>query len=150
MRVKVRGPAHSVQRRKISGRLCIRQFWNVASFYLDMLYSCVILVSEASLPLADWPGCGPLQGVGAIYGTVGRKLKTPGKATMFMKNNGLERIRKNRTGEAKNQTIENREVRLVQVGSAPMKQKDVKNEGRTDYVHENTGESDKMYTARCI
>ena len=29
-----------------------------------------------------------------------------------------------------------------------MTQKDVKNEGRTDYVHENTGESDKMYTAR--
>ena len=31
-----------------------------------------------------------------------------------------------------------------------MKQKDVKNEGRTDYVHENTGASDNMYTARCV
>jgi len=67
---------------------------------------------------------------------------------MFMKNNGLERFRRNRTGKAKNQTIENREVSLMQAGSAPMTQKDVKNEGRTDYVHENTGESDKMYTAR--
>ena len=65
-----------------------------------------------------------------------------------MINNGLERIRRNRTGEAKNQAIENREVLLMQVGSGPLTQKDVKNEGRTDYVYENTGESDKMYTAR--
>jgi hypothetical protein len=126
----------------------IPQFCNVASFTLDKMYSRVILVHEASRPLADWPGRGPIQGVGAIHRTVGRRLKNQSKPTIFMINNGLERIRRNRTGEAKNQTIENREVRLMQVGSGPLTQKDVKNEGRTDYVYENTGESDKMYTAR--
>ena len=35
----------------------------------------------------------------------------------------------------------------MQVGGEPLTQKDVKNEGRTDYVYENTGDDDKMYTA---
>ena len=39
--------------------------------------------------------------------------------------------------EAKNQVFENREVRLMQTRSRALMQKDVKNEGRSDYMHEN-------------
>jgi len=46
--------------------------------------------------------------------------------------------------EAKNQVFENMEVRLIHVGSGALTKKDVKNEGRTDYVHENTDMDDKM------
>jgi hypothetical protein len=49
--------------------------------------------------------------------------------------------------EAKNQVFENMEVRPIRGGSGILEKKDVKNEGRTDYVHENTGENDKMYTS---
>jgi len=47
-------------------------------------------------------------------------------------------------GEEKNQVFENREVRLIQVKSGAWRERDVKNEGRSGYVHENTGEVYKM------
>ena len=51
-------------------------------------------------------------------------------------------------GEAKCQVFENREVRLMQAPSGEGIEKDVKNEERSDYVHENTADVDKMYTDR--
>jgi len=44
-----------------------------------------------------------------------------------------------------NQVFENREVRLMEVQRGVRIEKDVKNEGRSDYMHENTCEVwDKM------
>jgi hypothetical protein len=50
-------------------------------------------------------------------------------------------------GEARNQAFDNRAVRLAQVKSGEPRPKDVKNEGWPDYMHENTGQSDKMSIA---
>ena len=47
-------------------------------------------------------------------------------------------------GGEKNQVIEKMEVRLMTVGDGALTQKDVKNEGRSDYMHENTGDDEKM------
>jgi hypothetical protein len=44
----------------------------------------------------------------------------------------------------KSQRNDNREVRLARVRSGELRPKDVKNEGWPDYMHENTGSSDKM------
>jgi hypothetical protein len=47
-------------------------------------------------------------------------------------------------GEAMNQVYENKEVSRCRPGVGGLVQKDVKNEGWPDYMHENTGASDKM------
>ncbi|MGA2987096.1 MAG: hypothetical protein ABSG32_25130 [Terriglobia bacterium] len=44
----------------------------------------------------------------------------------------------------KSQAFENKEVRIIQVKSGELNQKDVKNEGWPDYMLENTDEVDKM------
>lgn len=51
-------------------------------------------------------------------------------------------------GEARSQVFENREVRLMQVRSGALIQKDGKNEGRSGDVHEKTGEAE-IQTDRC-
>jgi hypothetical protein len=49
------------------------------------------------------------------------------------------------TKQAKDQAFENREVALVRVENGSRnKKKDVRNEGRSDYVHENTRATDKV------
>ena len=46
--------------------------------------------------------------------------------------------------EEKSQAFENKEVREMQVRGGAQIQKDVKNEGWPDYIHENKPPSDKM------
>ena len=48
----------------------------------------------------------------------------------------------------KSQAFENKEVRIIQVKSGELNQKDVKNEGWPDYMLENTDVGDKMSTAQ--
>ena len=47
-------------------------------------------------------------------------------------------------GGEKYQVIEIRKVRLARVRGGVLRPKDVKNEGWFDYMHENTGEDEKM------
>jgi hypothetical protein len=61
---------------------------------------------------------------------------------------GYGRKGRNSWGEEECQAAENKEVNLVGLRSGRRRKKDVKNEGRTDYVHENTGACDKMSSAQ--
>lgn len=72
-------------------------------------------------------------------------METPLKATMLMKKQGLRRWGEgNTTGPANHQVVEKMGVSRIAVWGEGLGKKDVKNEGWSDYLHENTFEKDKM------
>ena len=73
--------------------------------------------------------------------------KSAPKTTIFMKRKLVRRELGDPMAEANNQVAENKEVRQKRVRGGALRPKDVKNEGWPDYMHENTGSSDKMSIA---